>query len=99
PPPRARLFPYTTLFRSVAAKAMDRLGRPRGDIHAFTMPGFATTSQTKERATRLSRSLGVTFEELDIRPAAERMLQDLGHPYSSGDRKSTRLNSSHVKIS
>ena len=26
----------------VAAKAMDRLGRPRTDIHAFTMPGFAT---------------------------------------------------------
>ena len=26
----------------VAAKAMDRLGRPRSDIHAFTMPGFAT---------------------------------------------------------
>ncbi len=26
----------------VAAKAMDRLGRPRSDILAFTMPGFAT---------------------------------------------------------
>ena len=26
----------------VAAKAMDRLGRPRSDIHAFTLPGFAT---------------------------------------------------------
>ncbi|GAA1864774.1 NAD(+) synthase [Myceligenerans crystallogenes] len=68
----------------VAAKAMDRLGRPRSDIHAFTMPGFATSKETKERATRLSTSLGVTFEELDIRPAAEQMLKDLDHPYSGG---------------
>lgn len=68
----------------VAARAMDRLGRPRSDIHAFTMPGFATSSQTKERATRLARSLGVTFEEVDIRPAAEQMLKDLGHAYGAG---------------
>ncbi len=70
----------------VAARAMDRLGRPRSDIHAFTMPGFATSSETKERATRLARSLGVTFEEVDIRPAAEQMLKDLGHPYGAGEQ-------------
>ncbi len=70
----------------VAARAMDRLGRPRSDVHAFTMPGFATSSETKERATRLARSLGVTFEELDIRPAAEQMLKDLGHAYGEGEK-------------
>ncbi|GGM10474.1 NAD(+) synthase [Promicromonospora citrea] len=68
----------------VAAKAMDRLGRPRSDIHAFTMPGFATGSETKGRAYRLAEALGVTFEELDIRPAAEQMLRDLDHPYAAG---------------
>ncbi|MGL5809146.1 MAG: NAD(+) synthase [Nocardioides sp.] len=68
----------------VAAKAMDRLGRPRSDIHAFTMPGFATGSQTKDRATRLSKSLGVTFAEVDITPAARQMLADLDHPAASG---------------
>lgn len=68
----------------VAAKAMDRLGRPRSDILAFTMPGFATTDYTKNNATRLAKSLGVSFEELDIRPAATQMLDDLGHPYSEG---------------
>ena len=31
----------------VAARAMDRLGRPRTDILAFTMPGFATGEHTK----------------------------------------------------
>jgi NAD+ synthase (glutamine-hydrolysing) len=69
----------------VAAKAMDRLGRPRSDILAFTMPGFATSDYTKSNATRLAKSLGVSFEELDIRPAAKQMLDDLGHPYSEGE--------------
>jgi NAD+ synthase (glutamine-hydrolysing) len=70
----------------VACKAMDRLGRPRSDVLAFTMPGFATGSTTKAYATRLSEALGVTFEELDIRPAAEQMLEDMGHPYADGEK-------------
>ena len=64
---------------------MDRLARPRSDIHAFTMPGFATGETTKSYATRLSKALGVTFEELDIRPAARQMLDDLDHPYAEGE--------------
>jgi NAD+ synthase (glutamine-hydrolysing) len=70
----------------VACKAMDRLGRPRSDVLAFTMPGFATGSTSKSYATRLSQALGVTFEELDIRPAAAQMLEDLGHPYAAGEK-------------
>jgi NAD+ synthase (glutamine-hydrolysing) len=69
----------------VAAKAMDRLGRPRSDIHAFTMPGFATGERTKSYATRLATALGCTFAELDIKPAAEQMLKDLDHPFSEGE--------------
>ena len=69
----------------VAAKAMDRLGRPRTDIHAFTMPGFATGETTKSYATRLAKSLGVTFEELDIPPAARQMLADMDHPFADGE--------------
>jgi len=69
----------------VAARAMDRLGRPRSDILAFTLPGFATTDHTRGNATSLARALGVTFEEISIVPAAERMLRDLGHPFSDGE--------------
>jgi NAD+ synthase (glutamine-hydrolysing) len=69
----------------VAARAMDRLRRPRSDIHAFTMPGFATGETTKSYATRLATALGCTFEEIDIKPAAEQMLKDLDHPYSEGE--------------
>lgn len=69
----------------VAAKAMDRLGRPRTDIVGFTMPGFATTEGTKTNAVHLMESLGITWEELDIRPAATQMLKDLGHPFGRGE--------------
>jgi NAD+ synthase (glutamine-hydrolysing) len=48
------------------------------------MPGFATSKGTKDNATRLAQALGVTFEEIDIRPAASRMLEDLGHPFAEG---------------
>ena len=68
----------------VAAKAMDRLGRPRTDILTFTMPGFATSAATKDSATHLSLALGTTFAELDIRPAAEKMLHDMDHPFADG---------------
>lgn len=70
----------------VACKAMDRLGRPRSDVLAFTMPGFATGDASKSYATRLSHALGVTFEELDIRPAAEQMLRDMGHPFGRSEK-------------
>ncbi|WP_457254385.1 NAD(+) synthase [Pedococcus sp. P5_B7] len=69
----------------VAAKAMDRLGRPRTDIVGFTMPGFATSEGTKGNAVHLMESLGITWEELDIRPAATQMLEDLGHPFGRGE--------------
>ncbi len=69
----------------VAARAMDRLARPRSDILAYTMPGFATGETTKANATRLSTALGVTFAEVDIRPAARQLLEDLDHPFSDGE--------------
>lgn len=69
----------------VAAKAMDLLGKPRTDIVAYTMPGFATSDGTKGNAHRLMAALGVTAHELDIRPAARQMLGDLGHPFSRGE--------------
>ena len=49
------------------------------------MPGFATSAHTKANAIRLMEALGVTWRELDIRPAAERMLSDIGHPFAQGE--------------
>lgn len=69
----------------VAARAMDREGRPRSDILAFTLPGFATGERTKSNAIKLSEALGVTFAELDIRSTATLMLTEMGHPFSRGE--------------
>jgi NAD+ synthase (glutamine-hydrolysing) len=69
----------------VAARAMDAEGRPRSDILAFTLPGFATGEHTRGNAIRLSKALGVTFAEIDIRPTAELMLTEIGHPYARGE--------------
>ncbi len=69
----------------VAAKAFDRLGRPRTDILGFTMPGFATGDATKSNAWTLMRALGITGAEIDIRPAARQMLADMDHPFARGE--------------
>jgi NAD+ synthase (glutamine-hydrolysing) len=70
----------------VAARAMDREGRPRSDILAFTLPGFATGEHTKSNAYRLAEALGVTFEEINISATAELMLKEMGHPFSRGEK-------------
>ena len=71
----------------VVARAMDRLGLPRENVLAYTMPGFATSDHTKGNAWKLMEALGVTAREIDIRPSAEQMLRDLEHPYAEGEKQ------------
>ncbi len=70
----------------VAARAMDREDRPRSDILAFTLPGFATGERTKGNAIRLAEALGVTFETIDIKATAELMLKEMDHPFARGEK-------------
>ncbi|MCJ2052529.1 NAD(+) synthase [Methylobacterium sp. J-070] len=69
----------------VIAKAFDRLGYPRADILAYTLPGFATSNATKANAHALMKALGCTAAEIDIRPAARQMLADMDHPFAKGE--------------
>ncbi|CAN5574673.1 NAD(+) synthase [soil metagenome] len=69
----------------VAARTMDRLGLPRENILAYTLPGFATSAVTRRNAHALMQALGVTADEIDIRPSALQMLRDIGHPYAEGE--------------
>jgi len=69
----------------VAAKACDRLGLPRTTIRGYTMPGFATSDGTKSNAWKLMKAFGIAAEEIDIRPAATKMLEDMGHAFSKGE--------------
>jgi NAD+ synthase (glutamine-hydrolysing) len=70
----------------VAAKACDQLGLPRANLLGFTMPGFATGEETRANAWALMNALGVTGEEIDIKPAARQMLADMGHPFAKGEK-------------
>src|SRR5439155_25585812 len=84
-PPRLTLFPYTTLFRSQGSHgAITRLNLPH---------------KLLERWARLAsrRSQGDASE--DKRGECEESAPLPGGRTSPGDRKSTRLNSSHVAIS
>jgi NAD+ synthase (glutamine-hydrolysing) len=64
---------------------MDRLGLPRTNVLAFTMPGFATSPSTRDNAWALMRALGVSAAEIDIRPSCMQMLKDLDHPFAAGE--------------
>lgn len=70
----------------VAARAMDREERPRSDILAFTLPGFATGDRTKRNAIELCRALGVTFSEIDITKTAMLMFKEMDHPFGRGEK-------------
>src|SRR5689334_24418722 len=84
-PPRSTLFPYTTLFRSEIGVA-------------------AAQHRTRKRKSRGVTALRGLF---DLRPAGigqaehlRHLVEGLAHRIvDGGDRKSTRLNSSHSSIS
>jgi NAD+ synthase (glutamine-hydrolysing) len=71
----------------VCARAMDELKLPRRNILAFTMPGFATSTRTRNQAWQLMRAVGATAEEIDIRPSCMQMLKDLRHPFAKGRKR------------
>src|SRR3712207_9285186 len=95
-PPRSTLFPYTTLFRSdERVAAADRLLEPDEDLAVREGVG-------RLRGDGDVEVLGHLLGQLGMRPAGEEhevLLGDGRHRTHRGDRKSTRLNSSHANIS
>src|SRR3712207_8227439 len=83
-PPRSTLFPYTTLFRSKDAAVY---------VHAFVRP---STEQRRALQALLER-FPQTDDEEEAEEFAERLFEVVARWF--GDRKSTRLNSSHANIS
>src|SRR5690606_40096651 len=90
-PPRCTLFPYTTLFRSLA----DLIEDPRSLTAAYLRGDREIPLPEERRPIDPERSLvvkgarGHNLRKLDVRFPLGTFL----------DRKSTRLNSSHVKSS
>src|SRR5690606_40707234 len=93
PPPRSTLFPYTTLFRSGVGRLVlndfdrvDATNLPRQILYGPADVGRPKAEVAAERLRAANPDVRV--EALDRRLDAAGL-----------DRKSTRLNSSHVKIS
>src|SRR5205807_9577137 len=89
PPPRATLFPYTTLFRSAGGLRTRRKGHPAasgqrlcgGCPHGL---GSAKSDRPQRDGGRFGSAGPSKAPAVSLRPV---------------DRKSTRLNSSHLVIS
>jgi len=68
----------STLALLVCVRTFDLLGLPRAGILAVTMPGFGTTARTLESARKLAAAAGAELREIDIRPACEQHIRDIG---------------------
>lgn len=69
----------STLALLVAVKAFDELGWSRERIIGVTMPGYGTTSRTKNNASDLMEELGISSREISIVAACDQHFKDLGH--------------------
>ncbi|RFD19904.1 NAD(+) synthase [Komagataeibacter melaceti] len=69
----------------VAARAADESGLGRQAVLGYTMPGFGTSSDTHGNAHELMAALGIQAHEIDIRPTARLMLEQMGHPFGRGE--------------
>src|SRR5690606_41975599 len=90
-PPGPPLFPYTTLFRSEGRGLGGRIAHVEMDFRARParphVPHFPEVRFLPETHDALMGDVGFGFPDI------------LGLVVVTEDRKSTRLNSSHVKIS
>src|SRR5690606_40595058 len=89
PPPISTLFPYTTLFRSLLL------------IHVVRLADLGEHHAREIRSVRAFVLLSESFDEQAELIASEAADNGFARQYAREtlDRKSTRLNSSHVKIS
>src|SRR5256885_13397172 len=95
-PPRSTLFPYTTLFRSElpARKIADHyVGLAEADIDCDD----ESIMRLDVQQCRLAAKGGFTHRALVNQLLFEQLLDK--HARNATDRKSTRLNSSHLVIS
>src|SRR4051794_41354894 len=89
PPPRSTLFPYTTLFRSVLFRLLDQLQRVA--ILRRVLDALVALHEVFVDALHLHDLARVELVGAGLLDRETLLL--------AGDRKSTRLNSSHPSIS
>src|SRR5690606_41770404 len=98
PAPPSTLFPYTTLFRSRdRLQALGRADQPTPE-HDRPVPQAPFTLHVQQLSLRWPGALSGP-SDLDLQLYSGQTLLVIGPSGGGKDRKSTRLNSSHVKIS
>jgi len=75
----------STLALAVTVRAFDKLGLPRKNIIAVTMPAFGTTQRTKSNAKEIIGSYGCTYLEIDISETVKKHLKDINHDENTHD--------------
>ncbi|NMB98502.1 MAG: NAD(+) synthase, partial [Clostridiaceae bacterium] len=69
----------STLAFLVTVRAFERIGLPKENIIAVTMPGFGTTDVTLNISLQLIESLGTSLRKIDIKQACLQHFKDIGH--------------------
>src|SRR5699024_12005257 len=96
--PSAPLFPYTTLFRSIdpyyGSILLDQPILASDKVRYEGEPVVAIAATTKEAAFEAAELVDVEYKELPVLDTMEKALSETAPKVQ--DRKSTRLNSSHV---
>src|SRR5256885_13249992 len=98
-PPRSTLFPYTTLFRSVCRRIRALPGP------AAQVPVLMLTAKGDPMDRIIGLEIGADdylpkpFEPRELLARIRAILRRRGGGEGTADRKSTRLNSSHLVIS
>lgn len=68
----------STLALLISAQAVKNLGLPSTTVTGITMPGFGTTSRTKNNSMELMKILGCGIREISIVDAVRQHFSDIG---------------------
>ena len=75
----------STLALLVSAQAVKNLGLPSKTVVGITMPGFGTTSRTKNNSHELMKILGCDIREISIVDSVRQHFKDIGQDESVHD--------------
>jgi NAD+ synthase (glutamine-hydrolysing) len=75
----------STLALLVTVRAFDLLNIDRKGITCVTMPCFGTTDRTYQNAVTLTKRLGATLREINIKESVTQHFKDIGHDMNNHD--------------
>src|SRR5438874_2293231 len=93
PPPRSTLFPYTTLFRSRILPPIHPAVPLAPKRQPERLRGISAWKPKSRQPNKGGSGVRISPSAPALKPEKQRVFRSIG------DRKSTRLNSSHVEIS